>query len=222
MHSFALSARSGWTSLIFMAVIASGAPLQAQTPVATDTVPAPLLAPRTPLPPEAATANIKRFAFIAYGDTRGRHDGTDVQAEHTLVMESMLATIKRYANTPDAIRFVVQSGDAVVNGSIARQLTVSYAPIINRLTQEGNVPYFLSVGNHDVGSSLDVNDKRRQDGLRNYFAANAKLIPPTTSSRRLAGYPTYAFGFGNTFVIAFDSNIADDETQFRWVKSQLE
>jgi len=181
----------------------------------------PTLPPRVPLPTEAQSSRITRFSFIAYGDTRGRHDGVELQAEHQLVIESMLATIKRLESTPDAIRFVVQSGDAVVNGTIAKQLSVSYIPLINRLTQEGNVPYFLSVGNHDVGSATDLADPRRVQGLRNYFAANARLIPPEGSPRRLNGYPTYSFGFGNTFFIAFDSAIPDDETQFAWVKSQI-
>jgi hypothetical protein len=108
-----------------------------------------------------------------------------------------------------------------VNGSVAQQLNVSYTPIIERLTAMG-IPYFLSVGNHDVGNAVDLTDKRRVDGLRNYFRANAALIPPESSPRRLKGYPTYAFGYGNTYFIAFDSNIPDDSVQFSWVKSQLE
>ena len=193
------------------------APLRAQA----DSV-APTLPPHTPLPAESASAGVTRFSFIAYGDTRGRHDGTALQAEHAKVVESMLETIKQAAGTSDAIRFVLQSGDAVANGSLPNQLTVSYIPLINRLTQLGGVPYFLTVGNHDVGGSLDLADPRRVSGLRNYFAANAKLIPAEGSPRRLNGYPTYAFGFGNTFFVAFDSNIPDDEAQFAWVKSQLE
>jgi hypothetical protein len=51
---------------------------------------------------------------------------------------------------------------------------------------------------------------------------NAQLIPAEGSSRRLSGYPTYAFGYGNTFVIALDSNIASDEKQFEWIKGQIE
>jgi hypothetical protein len=192
---------------------------RAQTPASSDSI-VPSLPPRTQLPPESATAAITRFSFIAYGDTRGRHDGVDLQAEHMLVVESMLATIKKAASGPDAIKFVLQSGDAIQNGSIAKQLSVSYIPLINRLTQEGGVPYFLSVGNHDVGNGAD--DPRRVSGLRNYFSANSRLIPPEGSPRRLKGYPTYAFGYGNTFFIAFDSDIPDDEAQFAWVKAQLE
>ena len=78
----------------------------------------PTLAPKNPLPAEAASAAVTKFSFIVYGDTRGRHDGTALQAEHQLVVESMLATIKTAAG-PDAIRFVLQSGDAVVNGALS-------------------------------------------------------------------------------------------------------
>jgi hypothetical protein len=196
--------------------------LDAQFFSARDTViAAPTLAPRTPLPSEAATEKVTRFSFIAYGDTRCRRDGSALQDEHTLVIESMLATIKQSAAEGDSIRFVLQSGDAVVNGAIARQLNVSYIPVINRLTQEGGLPYLLSVGNHDVGSATDLRDQRRVDGLHNYFAANANLLPAEGSPRRLNGYPTYAFGYGNTFFIAFDSNIPDDAVQYAWVRSQL-
>ena len=76
-----------------VALIAPLAPARAQT-VAPDSVPA-ILAPRRPIPPEAATAGIRRFSFIAYGDTRGRHDGVELQAEHQLVIEAMLNTMKR-------------------------------------------------------------------------------------------------------------------------------
>jgi 3',5'-cyclic AMP phosphodiesterase CpdA len=183
---------------------------------------APTLAPRKPLPSEAATARVRKFSFIAYGDTRGRFDGTALQVEHGMVVESMLATIRKAAATADPIRFIVQSGDAVVNGSIAKQLNVSYIPLINRLTQEGNVPYLLAVGNHDVGSATDPAGIRRLDGLHNYFATNANLIPAAGSKRRLPGYPTYAFGYGNTYFIAFDSDIPDDSVQFAWVRAQLE
>jgi len=192
----------------------------AQSAAPADSVPA-ILAPRMMIPPEAATAAVKRFSFIAYGDTRGRHDGVELQAEHQLVIEAMLGTMKRARTSADSIRFVLQSGDAVVNGSFAAQWRVSYIPLINRLTREGGVPYFLSVGNHDVGNSTDLLDLRRQAGLRNYFAATAKLLP-TKGPRRLEGYPTFAFGYGNTYVMAVDSHIPDDSAQLAWMTRQLE
>ena len=50
----------------------------------------------------------------------------------------------------------------------------------------------------------------------------SRLIPPDGATRRLDGYPTYAFGYGNTFVLALDSNIAEDPTQLAWAAGQLE
>lgn len=178
--------------------------------------------PKNPLPAEAVSAGIEKFAFIVYGDTRGRRDGKEIQYEHSLIVESMLGAIKKMDTTSYPIRFVLQTGDAVVNGREARQWNASFVDLINRLTIEGGVPYFLAPGNHDVTSAAELNNPGRQDGLRNYLAAVAQLIPPDGAARRLAGYPTYAFSYGNTFVIAFDSNIALDDTQFEWVKRQLE
>jgi len=91
---------------------------------------------------------------------------------------------------------------------------VSFTPLINRLTTEGGVPYFLIPGNHE-GSTSKV-------GARNYEDAVAALIPPEGSPRRMPGEATYSFGYGNTFVLALDSNIAADLKQYQWVKSQLE
>jgi len=207
-------------ALVLVALMVPLAPTSAQSATSADSVPA-ILAPRVAIPPEAATAGVKRFSFIAYGDTRGRHDGVELQAEHQLVIEAMLNTMKRATTSGDSIRFVLQSGDAVVNGSFARMWSVSYIPLVNRLTQEGGVPYFLSVGNHDVGNSTSLIDARRLAGLRNYFAANAKLLPPK-GPRRLEGYPTFAFGYGNTYVMAVDSHIPDDSTQLAWMARQLE
>ena len=205
-----------WLCVLLLALAPNS---RAQAPTAE--VVTPLVPPKTPLPAEAATAGVTRFSFISYGDTRGRHDGVEIQAEHQLVIESILATIKKAAGTADPIRFVLQSGDAIANGAIATQLNVSYAPLINRLMREGNVPYFLAVGNHDVGNALDLADVRRVAGLKNYFAANARLIPPSGSPRRLDGYPTYAFGYANTFFLACDSDIPDDSTQLAWMRKQL-
>ncbi|HEX7981518.1 MAG TPA: metallophosphoesterase [Gemmatimonadaceae bacterium] len=207
-------------AVLLVALLAPVSAVVAQIAAPNDSVPA-ILAPRGPIPPEAATAGVKRFSFIAYGDTRGRHDGVELQAEHQLVIEAMLNTMKRATTSADSIRFVLQSGDAVVNGSFAKMWSVSYVPLINRLTQEGGVPYFLSVGNHDVGNATDLADARRVAGMRNYFAATAKLLPPK-GARRLEGYPTYAFGYGNTYVISVDSHIPDDSTQFAWLTRQLE
>ncbi len=181
-----------------------------------------IVSPRNPLPPEAASADVARFSFIVYGDTRGRRDGVQEQYEHSLIVDSALAAIKRLESSPFPVRFVLQTGDAVVNGGDARQWNKSFVDLINRITTEGGVPYFLAPGNHDVSPAPALESPMRKEGLKNYLAAIGNLIPPNGAPRRLDGYPTYAFGYGNAFFIALDSNIATDDRQFEWVKSQLE
>jgi len=212
-------------SSTFVAVV--GVHLLSQTP-ATAPPPAPqvdvraIARPAHPLPDERASARVTRFSFIAYGDTRGRRDGVDQQYEHSLIVDAMLATIRRRATTDFPVRFVLQSGDAVLDGRNPVQWNKSYVDLINRLTTEGDVPYFLVPGNHDVTTATDLNAPGRLAGLKNYLDATRQLIPPDGNARRLTGYPTYAFGYGNTFVVGIDSQIADDETQFAWVKAQLD
>jgi 3',5'-cyclic AMP phosphodiesterase CpdA len=179
-------------------------------------------APATPLPPEDQSAAVTRFSFISYGDTRSTVDGTALQPIHTQLVDSMLHSIKSLQDSDFPVCFVLQSGDAVVNGRIAGQLNTSFVDIVSRLTQEGNVPYYLIPGNHDVTTALSIGVPARDEGLKNYLDMMARIIPPEGSPRRLSGYPTYAFGYGNTFVIGLDSNISPDETQFNWVKNQLE
>lgn len=208
--------RSRLFPLVLLAAVLAAPPVTAQDSVVAITPPA------TPLPSEAASAGVTKFSFIVYGDTRGRHDGIALQAEHRLVLEQMLETIRQLANGPDPVKFVLQSGDAVYNGAIPAMWNVSYIPLINVITTQADIPYFFTAGNHDVSSAPTVDSPMRQPGLRNLLQANARLFPPEGSPRRLNGYPTYAFGYGNTFVVAFDSNIADDSVQFAWVKSQLE
>ncbi len=203
----------------------TGAQTTAHTPSAGMCTPSsvlPIAPPANPLPSEESSAAITHFSFIAYGDTRGPYDGRALQPDHEKVVESMLATIRSRANGPDAVRFVLQTGDAVVDGRVAAQWNVSYSPLINRLTVGAEMPYFLAVGNHDVTSAPVASSPERVLGLCNYFVANARLIPREGSAHRLNGYPDYAFGFGNTFVLTFDSSIADDTLQYSWVKAELE
>jgi 3',5'-cyclic AMP phosphodiesterase CpdA len=178
--------------------------------------------PLNPLPAETDSAAVTRFSFIVYGDTRGRRDGTEVQHEHSLVVDGMLAAIRRAQNTEFPVKFVLQTGDAVVNGGNAAQWNTSFVGLINKLTTEGGVPYFLAPGNHDVTGASSLESPQRKQGLQNYLQAVSALIPPDGAQRRLSDYPTYAFGYGNTFFLALDSNIATDETQFKWATSQLQ
>jgi hypothetical protein len=190
----------------------------------------PIAPPTQPLPPEAATADITRFSFIAYGDTRSRgpsgpgelpEDGTVLQRDHALVVDAMLKAASRLASTPFPVRFVVSSGDAVLYGPNGTMWNVSYVPLVERLTREAGLPFFFAVGNHDT-TTRPFGDPEREHGLRNTLAAMSKLMPPNGSPRRLDGYPTYAFGYGNAFFIFLDSDIPTDEKQLTWVTKQLE
>ena len=209
--------------LIFLFAPAAGqVPQTAPTQEAANEPVRAIKAPRTPLPSEEASANVKRFSFIVYGDTRGRRDGFEQQYEHSLIVNSAVQNIKKLEKTNFPVRFVLQTGDGVANGRIGRQWNVSYIDLINRLTQDGGVHYFLAPGNHDVSSAATQDDPQRQIGLKNFYAANAELIPPNGSPRRMTDYPVFSFGYGNSFFIAFDSNIAGDEKQLEWIKTQLE
>lgn len=187
----------------------------------------PIAPPATPLPDEVASAGVTKFSFIAYGDTRSGAepgvpgDGEVLHQLHNQLVSGMLVKIKAHASTPYPVRFVVQSGDAVLRGQDAAKWNVSFSPIIERLTGTGNVPYFFAVGNHDV-TTMPPGDPGRALGLHNTLTAMSKLIPPEGSPRRLSGYPTYTFGYGNLFVIMLDSNIASDTFQLAWVTDQLE
>jgi hypothetical protein len=178
--------------------------------------------PATPLASEVASASVTKFSFVVYGDTRGRQDGTAIQYEHSNVMDAIIAQIKRQATTEFPTKFVLQSGDSVIQGQNAGMWNTSFSPIIERLTKNVDVPYFAAPGNHDVGAATTHDAPQRQAGLKNFYDAMASMIPKEGTPHRLNGYPAYGFGYGNSFFLEFDSNIAGDETQFAWVKSQLE
>jgi hypothetical protein len=184
----------------------------------------PIKAPKNPLPSEEKTDGITNFGFIVYGDTRGRRDGTEVQYEHSLIIDSMLKTIAEMKKAKDGpqVRFVLQSGDAVVDGKNPKQWNESFVSLVNRITTEAGIPYYLAPGNHDVTAANDIGSASRHKGLSNYLAAVNHLTPDDENFRRLAGYPVFAFGFGNSFFLALDSNLAGDMRQYAWVSGQLE
>jgi len=218
--------------LIAVTLAAAGALAspRAQQPEADDVEVRPIAAPARPLPREEATARITRFSFIAYGDTRSAgpsrsgeppEDGRILQREHGLVVDAMLKAASRLASTRFPVRFVVSSGDAVLYGPNGTMWNVSYVPIVERLTREAGLPFFFAAGNHDT-TTRPPGDPERERGLRNTLTAMSKLMPPDGSPRRLSGYPTYAFGYGNAFFIVLDSDIATDDQQLTWVTAQLE
>jgi 3',5'-cyclic AMP phosphodiesterase CpdA len=182
----------------------------------------PIEPPAHPLS-ETDSAGVTRFSFLVYGDTRSGAvgDGTVVHPIHSAVMDTMLATITARQQTGFPVRFVLQTGDAVLRGATGRMWNVSYTPIIERLTKGADIPYFLTAGNHDVAVA-PPGDPVRQLGLHNMLTAMSKLIPEEGSPRRLNGYATFAVGYGNVFIIAIDTTIAADPLQLAWVTNLLE
>ncbi len=207
--------------LRFVVMLPLACLLLLETDHAQETVRA-IAPPRRPLPPEELSASVTRFSFIVYGDSRGQREGIEIQYEHSLVVDGILAAITRREATDYPVRFILQTGDAVFDGGDVRRWNTSFVGLVNRLTTEGGVPYFLAPGNHDVTIAEELDNPQRQQGLRNYLEAMSRLIPSDNAHRRLRGYPTYAFGYGNTFVLTLDSNIANERTQYEWVKGQLE
>jgi hypothetical protein len=203
----------------------------AQQGIPSDTVVVRAITPPDrPLPSERDSAGVTRFSFIVYGDTRSGPgattgelppDGRELQREHARVVDAMVEKARALASSPFPVRFVIQSGDAVLNGPSGAMWNVSFTPIIERLTRGAQLPFFFAVGNHDV-TSRPKGDTERAHGVRNTLDAIRLLIPPDGSIRRLTGYPTYAFGYGNAFFILFDSNIVTDPVQLAWVTAQLE
>jgi Calcineurin-like phosphoesterase len=186
--------------------------------------------PSHPLPAEADTARVSKFAFIVYGDTRSAGpsrsgepapDGREIQQPHSAVVEAMLDTTQSLARTEFPVRFVVSSGDAVLYGLNGTMWNVSYVPIIERLTRKAGLSFFFAPGNHDV-TTRPIGDPDREHGLRNTLQAMANLMPRDGSPRRLDGYATFSFGYGNSFFILLDSQIATDAKQLAWVTGQLE
>jgi len=182
----------------------------------------PIDPPAHPLS-DADSAGVTKFSFLVYGDTRSGAvgDGTVVHPIHSAVMDTMLATITARQQSQYPVRFVLQTGDAVLRGATGRMWNVSYTPIIERLTRGADIPYFLTVGNHDVAVA-PPGDPVRQLGLHNLLTAMAKLIPAEGSPYRLNGYATFAFGYGNVFVISIDTTVAADPLQLAWVTDVLE
>jgi hypothetical protein len=52
-----------------------------------------------------------------YGDSRSPVDGQALQPDHAVIIDAVVAKIKALASTPFPVRFVLQTGDAVANGT---------------------------------------------------------------------------------------------------------
>ena len=217
--------------LALAAALTSIATLSAQRSAGPTAVPAPplplvavrpIVPPRHPLPAEEDSARVTRFSFLVCGDTRSgaNGDGQVLHPIHSQLVDAMLRTIKQRDRGRFPVRFVLHTGDAVLSGADGRMWNVSFVPIVDRLIRGADMPYFFSIGNHDA-TAFPANQGGRARGVHNTIAAMSRLIPGEGAPRRLNGYFTYAFGFGNVFVMAVDSNMASDPVQVAWVTDQL-
>lgn len=198
---------------------------------ASDDVPVRAIEPPAhPLPAEADSARVTKFSFFAYGDTRSTGplatgesapDARVVNPRHAAVVDAMLATAQRLALTDFPVRFVVSSGDAILYGPNGTMWNVAYTPVVERITRQAGLPLFFAPGNHDA-TARPIGDPDREHGMRNTLSAMANLMPKNGSPRRLDGYATFSFGYGNAFFLLLDSNIATDPTQLDWTAKQLE
>jgi 3',5'-cyclic AMP phosphodiesterase CpdA len=187
-------------------------------------------APSHPLPPEASTARVSKFAFFVYGDTRSAGpsrsgepppDGREIQRAHSAIVDAMIETARSLARTEFPVRFVVSTGDAALYGPNGAMWNVSYVPVVERLTRQADLPFFFAPGNHDV-TTRPAGDPDREHGVRNTLQAMTNLMPPDGSPRRLDGSLTFSFGYGNSFFVVLDSQIATDAKQLAWIVAQLE
>jgi hypothetical protein len=179
--------------------------------------------PKEPLPLEEDSVHVDQFSFVVYGDTRGRSDGKELQLVHSRVVDAILVDIRKLSTTPYPVRFVLHNGDAVIDGRDPKRWNATFVSLINRITSEARVPFLLAPGNHDITAAQDLSGgPLRAASLTNYLQAAAQLIQPDGVERRAEGYPCYAFGYGNSFFIALDSNLAFDGTQLAWATQQLE
>jgi hypothetical protein len=213
--------------------------LSAQQPLPPLTPVRPILPPAHALPPESATARFTRFSFIVYGDTRCQCVATpnppgapppvsplpgspEVEPQHAKVIEALTDKVRGLARTNAPVKFVLQTGDAVYRGIDAERWDV-FRPLAERITRGLGLPFLFVPGNHDLTVNVaDRDPGTHAMGLHNTLSAISRLIPPEGSPRRLSGYGTFAVGYGNVFVIGFDSNVAGDRFQLAWVTHQLE
>ena len=118
----------------------------------------------------------------------------------------MIVKAKALSATPFPVRFIVQSGDAVLRGIDGTMWNVSFSPIIEKLSK-ANLPCFCgreSRRNRYAGGR----SRRARRELHNALAAMSKLMPPEGSPRRLAA-------LSDVFVWLRERVFLDDRFQHR-------
>ncbi len=130
--------------------------------------------------------------FAVYGDMRGGHE----------VHKQIIGHIRQ-----EKPSFVLNTGDLVLRGSDRGDWQKFFA-VTGPLLAE--VPYYPTIGNHDVGRSGDEGKD---------FGDVFALWPGP--ARRPSGAFWYSFGVGDLHFVMLDSNRYRDAKQKRWLDKDL-
>ncbi|MBP9086440.1 MAG: metallophosphoesterase, partial [Kofleriaceae bacterium] len=133
--------------------------------------------------------------LAVYGDVRGGHD------VHRRIVDAM------QGEAPDA---VLTTGDMVLRGSDEADWQRFFA-VIEPLA--ARVPYYPSMGNHDLG--------RAGDSARRAMALFALPVSADASARQDTDGDWYSIDIANVHLVFLDSNRYDQAAQLTWLEHDL-
>ena len=141
-------------------------------------------------------ATISDFTFYAYGDTRTYPE------KHNEVARQLMLSI---ASEPESQTFLVSTGDLVANGDLEEDWDEQFFSSDYRGIRElmANMPYMVSVGNHEGQGTL----------FAKYFPYD--LIEENSFY--------YSFNYGNAHFIAIDqfADLDKKSAQYAWLENDL-
>ena len=141
-------------------------------------------------------STINNFTFYAYGDTR------TFPEKHNKVARQIMKSI---ASEPESQTFLVSTGDLVANGDLEEDWDEQFFDNNYRGIRElmANMPYMVSVGNHEGQGTL----------FAKYF--------PYDLQNENSFY--YSFDYGNTHFTAIDqfSDLDKKSDQYIWLENDL-
>lgn len=149
-----------------------------------------------PFVPLSDGENVGSFSFIVYGDIQENY-----RNGHQALVDLMLK---------EDAAFVVNTGD--ISKDRGKHYETDFYPVVQGLAER--IPYFPSVGNHDVDWGSRVSRNRFLNFFRKTFdylakkQINTHLLDP--SSQKL----WYSFIYGKILFIVLDSNLFIDEGRY--------
>jgi len=140
----------------------------------------------------------KKLHLIAYGDIRFM-DTREKDASHPAERQAIVAKIAE--EKPDALLI---SGDIPYRGAFKMDWEVMHAE--TKIWRDEKLRIYPALGNHELA-------RGEKEGLENFWAEFPELN----------GKRWYSVEFGNVYIIALDSDTAEDPAspQRRWLEAQL-